>query len=132
MPELLARVGAHALLEQGLEITLQFTGIGPAGGSPARRLEHGVGHALPGRGLVQQNEKVEARPVVAQALEQRIEAGGRLLQVVRTPDRQIEIRVLAAHEKSDVKGADLLADQRQQKDGLARIIAQHRDMGRSL
>ena len=95
-------------------------------------LEHGVGHALPGRGLVQQNEKVKARPVMAQAFEQRVQAGGGLLQVFRTPDRQVEIRVLAAHEKSDVEGADLFANQRQQKDGLARIIAQHRDMGRSL
>ena len=69
LPELLARVGAHALLEQGFEITLQLTGIGPAGRCPVGRLKHGVGRALPGRGLVQQNEKIEARPVVAQALE---------------------------------------------------------------
>ncbi len=110
---------------------MQFTTIGPAGGSPVRCLEHGIDLTPPGRGLVQQNEKVEARPVVAQPLEQRIQGGGGLLHVFRMPDRQIEIRMLATHEKPDMKGADLFADQGQQKDRLARIIAQHCDMGRS-
>ena len=111
---------------------MQLTRIGPAGSFPVRRLEHGVGHALPDGGLVQKNEKIEARPVVAQALDQRIHCGGRLLQMFRTPDRQIEIGVLAAHEKADLKGANFFADQRQQKNGLALIVAQHRDMGRIL
>jgi len=69
---------------------------------------------------------------VAQALDKRIQCGGGLLQMSRTPDRQIEIRVLAAHEKSGLKGANFFADQRQQKNGPAHIVAQHRDMGRIL